>query len=97
MANAEHGDFLVIDSGGRLDEGCIGDLTALEARASGLAGMVIWGVHRDTSEFRQVGFPIWSYGTFPSGPRRLDPRNAQALTSARFAEFGVGTRRHRLR
>jgi hypothetical protein len=30
------GDVLVIDNGGRPDEGCIGDLTALEARACAL-------------------------------------------------------------
>jgi 4-hydroxy-4-methyl-2-oxoglutarate aldolase len=89
MENAEPGDILVIDNGGRLDEGCIGDLTALEARASGLAGMVVWGAHRDTPELRRIGFPIWSYGTCPSGPIRLDPRNAQALSAARFGEFVV--------
>jgi 4-hydroxy-4-methyl-2-oxoglutarate aldolase len=37
MQNARPGEVLVIDNGGRLDEGCIGDLTALEAEHCGLA------------------------------------------------------------
>ena len=89
MQHAESGDVLVIDNGGRLDEGCIGDLTALEARASGLAGIVVWGAHRDTPELKQIGFPIWSYGRCPSGPRRIDSRDADALATARFGDFTV--------
>src|SRR4030042_3778200 len=34
MLMAEPGDILVIDNGRRMDEGCIGDLTALEAQFS---------------------------------------------------------------
>ena len=89
MECAQPGQVLVIDNGGRLDEGCIGDLTALEAQHCGLAGIIVWGAHRDTPELRQIRLPIFSYGVCPSGPQRLDRRDSSALRSARFGEFLV--------
>jgi len=89
MQSARPGDVLIIDNGGRLDEGCIGDLIALEAEHCGLAGIIVWGAHRDTPELRQIRLPIFSYGTCPCGPRRLDARDSLALRSARFGNFVV--------
>lgn len=89
MSGAKQGDVLVIDNGGRPEEGCVGDLTVLEAKVSGLVGMVLWGFHRDTAELSRIGFPLFSYGACPAGPQTVDQRNPEALISARFGDFSV--------
>jgi regulator of RNase E activity RraA len=82
----QSGDVLVVDNGGRTDEGCVGDLTALETQACGLAGIIIWGCHRDTAELIEIGFPIFSYGICLAGPLRIDQRDQDAFTSAHFGD-----------
>ncbi len=84
------GDVLVVDNGGRSDEACVGDLAVLEARAAGLSGVVIWGLHRDNADIRAIGLPVFSLGVLPTGPQRLDPRPADGgLVRAAVAGFDV--------
>ncbi len=89
MSESRKGDILVIDNGGRTDEACIGDLTTLEAKASGLAGLIVWGCHRDTEELTRIHFPVFSMGRCSPGPVTLRPRPKDALKIARLGKFHV--------
>ena len=86
---AAPGEVLVVDNGGRLDESCVGDLVALEAQTAGLAGIVIWGLHRDSADLPAIGLPVFSLGSIPTGPLRLDARPEAALESAMVGEWTV--------
>ncbi len=87
---AEPGDVLVVDNGGRTDEACVGDLVVLEAADAEVSGIVIWGLHRDTADIRAIGLPVFSLGALPTGPLRLDERPKDALEAARVGEWTVG-------
>ncbi|MFE0642481.1 RraA family protein [Streptomyces sp. NPDC058877] len=91
LIDARPGDVLVIDNAGRRDEACIGDLAVLEARAAGVGGVVVWGLHRDTPDLIGIGLPVFSYGRHAPGPVRLDERDPDALTTARFGDHQVTT------
>ena len=88
---AGDGDVLVVDNGGRVDEACVGDLVALEAQSAGFAGIVIWGLHRDTADILEIGLPVFSLGRLPTGPLRVLPRHADALAVAQVGEWMLGT------
>ncbi|UYQ62883.1 RraA family protein [Streptomyces peucetius] len=68
LDEAREGDVLFIDNGGRTDEACVGDLVAIEARLAGVAGLVVWGCHRDTDELAVIRLPVFSLGPCPSSP-----------------------------
>jgi regulator of RNase E activity RraA len=87
--SAQEGDVLVVDNGGRRDEACVGDLVALEAKAAGVGGIVIWGLHRDTVDITAIGLPVFSLGALPTGPLRLDPQPADALSTATIGGWTV--------
>lgn len=79
--DAPPGAVLVVDNGGRDDEACVGDLVTLEAREAGLAGIVIWGRHRDTAQLVEIGLPVHSRGALPPGPRRVPPAGRAMRTA----------------
>ncbi|WP_454736120.1 RraA family protein [Cupriavidus necator] len=83
------GDVLVVDNGGRRDEACVGDLVTLEASEAGLSGIVIWGLHRDSSELRTIRLPLFSLGALPAGPQRLDTQDSPDLLSATIGQYIV--------
>jgi regulator of RNase E activity RraA len=87
--SAAPGDVLVVDNGGRVDEACVGDLVVLEAQGAELAGVVIWGLHRDTVDILAIGLPVFSMGSIPTGPLRIDPRHGDALDTATVGEWTV--------
>lgn len=91
FTGASAGDVLVVDNAGRSDEACVGDLVVLEAQAAGLAGLVIWGLHRDTADIERIGLPVFSLGSCPAGPASPRPRPVDALTSASIEEWAVTT------
>ena len=89
LEQAQAGDVLVVDNDGRTDHACIGDLVVAEAKAAGVAGLLVWGLHRDTADILAIGLPVFSLGAIPTGPLELTPRDAQALVSARVGEHMV--------
>ncbi|MFB6720681.1 RraA family protein [Kribbella sp. NPDC056345] len=89
ISSANPGDVIVIDNGGRRDEGCFGDLLAIEAAFAQVSGAVIWGVHRDTAGLRKVGLPVFSLGEVPTYPWRHGPAPADAFSTATVGEWQV--------
>ncbi|MGI8857505.1 MAG: RraA family protein [Thermomicrobiales bacterium] len=89
LTDAQPGDVAAIDNGALTDEACIGDLVALEMRAAGITGAIIWGCHRDTAELAAIGLPIVSLGSCPAGPPGVRDRADDALLCARFGDVAV--------
>ena len=81
------GQVLVVDNDGRTDEACLGDLVVLEAAGGGVAGIVVWGLHRDTADLVRIGLPLLSLGALPTGPL---PHHARPeRRDVRVGEHGV--------
>lgn len=70
MTLAKPGDVLVID--GKGDQTCalMGAIMINGCKQLGLAGVVIDGAVRDSTELRALGFPVFCVGTNPNGPTK---------------------------
>jgi regulator of RNase E activity RraA len=86
---AEPGDILVVDNGGRLDESCVGDLVTIEAKGAGLSGILIWGLSRDTVDILVIDLPVFSLGTIPTGPLSVATRPSGALATAKVGDWTI--------
>jgi regulator of RNase E activity RraA len=86
---AQAGDVLVVDNGGRVDESCVGDLVALEAATAGVSGILIWGLNRDSADLLDIDISVFSLGTVPNGPLSAGARAEDALEEATVGEWVV--------
>jgi 4-hydroxy-4-methyl-2-oxoglutarate aldolase len=64
LEQCEAGDILVIDAG-TTDYAVLGELFASEAMRRKMAGIVIYGLCRDTVTLAQLPLPIYALGTTP--------------------------------
>jgi regulator of RNase E activity RraA len=56
------GHVLVIDAGGELGSGCLGDILAARLLQRGVAGVVTDGAMRDVRELRDLALPVFCAG-----------------------------------
>ncbi len=73
LALARPGDVLVVDGKGDLSSALFGDLMVTQAQAAGIAGLVVDGAVRDTSELIERGYPVFAAGRNPAGPTKGIP------------------------
>ena len=73
LAVARPGDVIIVDGKGDLGSALFGDLMATQAQAAGIAGLVVDGAVRDTTELALRGYPIFAAGRNPAGPTKGIP------------------------
>jgi hypothetical protein len=70
---ADRDDVLVIDNGGRTDEGCIGDLVAMKPSHAHRRHRPL-GHASDSADLQHIRLPTFSCGVCPNGPLRARER-----------------------
>ena len=69
VAEAEEGDVIVIDNGGRPDQSCWGDILSNAAQVKGVRGVIIDGASRDIDGSVAIGFPVYAKAIVPMTAR----------------------------
>ncbi|WP_181779309.1 4-carboxy-4-hydroxy-2-oxoadipate aldolase/oxaloacetate decarboxylase [Pseudonocardia pini] len=67
------GQILVASTGGFSSAAMFAELTALAARANGARGAVVDGPVRDSDALEEMGFPVWSRGTYAGHTDKAGP------------------------
>lgn len=71
LAIAQCGDVIIVDGKGDQTAALCGDIMAMQAHATGVAGFVVDAAVRDSSELIRGTFPVFSAGTNPCGPTKV--------------------------
>lgn len=71
LAQAPAGSVLVINVGGCMKSGHIGDLISTSARLRGIKGIVLDGTCRDLEDIIKMGFPVFARGANPRSNAKL--------------------------
>ena len=73
MAIAKPGDVIIVDGKGDLSSALMGEIMCQQAKALGVAAVVIDGAVRDSEAIRELGFPMYAAGLNPNGPTKNCP------------------------
>jgi 4-hydroxy-4-methyl-2-oxoglutarate aldolase len=89
LEQCEAGDILVIDAG-TTDHAVLGELFATEAMRRKMAGIVIYGLCRDSATLAQLPLPIYALGTMPRAAGATLPPSTQGPVRLGDAEVHPG-------
>ncbi|MCY4108741.1 MAG: ribonuclease activity regulator RraA [Chloroflexi bacterium] len=64
------GEILVVDAGGYLGAGTLGDILCERMKYRGALAVVVDGAVRDSAQIREVGLPVWSKGVHGAASSR---------------------------
>ena len=67
----QHGDVLVVDTGGDRSHACAGEVSTFKSIRLGIAGLIVDGAVTDSLEFAAINFPCWSRHVSALVGRRL--------------------------
>ena len=70
LALAQPGDVILVDGKGDLSSALMGEIMCQQAKALGVAAVVIDGAVRDSEAIRELGFPMYAAGLNPNGPTK---------------------------
>jgi 4-hydroxy-4-methyl-2-oxoglutarate aldolase len=70
LAVARPGDVILVDGKGDLSSALMGEIMCQQAKAIGVAAVVLDGAARDAEAIRELGFPMYAAGLNPNGPTK---------------------------
>jgi regulator of RNase E activity RraA len=85
------GAVVVLDNQGRLDATVWGDILTRYSSMHKISGTVVWGVCRDTDVARELGYPIYSSGSYMrTGKDRVEVAETGGRVSLNSVQVAPG-------